>query len=212
MKAYVLSGGAYHDFAETTGLLKQYAAPCFEQIDICDELARFGQQPLEPYDLVILNSLYYSGNGGAIGELAKQNLTRYVENGGSLLVMHSSLGNWDNWSEYITIAGGLWDWNRSTHDPFGEMTVKVVPGHPLTDGVSPVFRIRDEKYERLTLLDSIQVLAYAVDERGTYPHLWITPHAQGRLVTIALGHSSESWSHPDFARLFQNAIRYLTSK
>ncbi len=140
------------------------------------------------------------------GPAARENLRRYVENGGGLMLTHFACGAWyGEWPEFKNLAGRAWygqDGGRQ-HDPRGQFAVEIAdPAHPITKGLEP-FATDDELYTCLIGDAPIHVLAQArskVDGKE-YPMAFVLNYGRGRVFHTTLGH--------DVTALTNNAVPEL---
>jgi len=52
-------------------------------------------------ELLVLNSCLYTGSGNFMNMAGREAFTRHFASGKGVVVMHSSIGNWDDWPEYV---------------------------------------------------------------------------------------------------------------
>lgn len=124
----------------------------------------------------------------------------HVEAGGTLLVLHLSIGLFPGDDDWEAMVGGRWIWEVSGHPPHGEFEVEPADGEP--------FRIADEAYAHLRRRPGSEVLA--THRHGTdgepHPLVWRRDHGAGRVVVDLLGHDAGSLAHPDHRALLLRAL------
>ena len=132
------------------------------------------------------------------GPAARENLRRYVERGGGLVLTHFACGAWyGEWPEFKNLAGRAWFGPNGgrQHDPHGSFTVHICDAnHPVTSGVKD-FETTDELYTCLEGDAPIQVLATAkskVDGKD-YPMAFVLNYGQGRVFHTPLGHDTRAF-------------------
>jgi len=139
-------------------------------------------------------------------------LMQHVKRGGGLVLLHP--GTWYNWPGWPAYNQDLVGGGASKHEPHREFQVHALkPQHPVMQGVSSPFTIKDELY--LVNLDPrCEVLAEAVSTitSARHPSVWLTPHPTARIISIALGHGKEAHEHADFAKLLGNAVKWSAEK
>jgi hypothetical protein len=90
----------------------------------------------------------------------------------------------------------------------GRHTVEIVPGHPVTDGLSD-FELFDEYYEFELADDKITVLARRTRADGVViPVMYAREVGAGRVVYLALGHDMRAWGEPSFRALVRQAMTW----
>ena len=62
---------------------------------------------LRAYDAVVLH--FMNWEVPAPGEQARENLRRFVDQGGGLSLAHFACGAWQDWPEFKNLAGRVWD-------------------------------------------------------------------------------------------------------
>ena len=146
----------------------------------------------------------------APGEAARENLRAFVQRGGGLVLVHFACGAWQDWPEFKTLAGRVWDPNLRAHDPRGAFRVQIVaPEHPITAGMKS-FDTDDELYTCLTGEREVQVLASArskVDGK-VYPMAFAFTYGKGRVFHCVLGHDARALSNPPVAELFRRGTAW----
>jgi len=122
----------------------------------------------------------------------KKNLTEYVNGGGGLFFFHFACGAFEDWPEFVQIAGRVWYKNLRGHDPRGEFTVSITDrDHPSMEGIGD-FKLTDELYTCLGGETPIHVVATAVSkvDQKTYPMAFTLNYGKGRIFHTPLGHDT----------------------
>lgn len=162
---------------------------------------------LARYHVVVLH--FMNWKTPAPGGAAQANLQRFVEHGGGLVLVHFACGAWQEWSEFVHLAGRVWDPTRRGHDPRGRFRVEIVqPDHPITQGLSS-FDTDDELYTCLDGAAPIEVLAKATSriDRKDYPMAFVLRVGRGRVFHSPLGHDVKAFGPPTL-ELFRRGVAW----
>ncbi len=139
-------------------------------------------------------------------------LESFVEAGGGLLALHSTLAMLEDDPHHQRLAN-LVGGTIIDHGPLVEdVSVEITDAeHPITTDLHP-FSIRDEPYN-LRTNDDIRVLAeIAHDSIGCSPALWTKSVGDGRICYYSNGHAPETMADPNFQQVLANAIRWVGTK
>lgn len=162
------------------------------------------------YGLVIID---YGGVEWA--ETVKQEFESYVENGGGVVFIHSSIIPMENWPEYNRMTGlGAWNGRDEKWGPYlymqdGRYVYDYSPGwaghhglqhhtvidnqateHPIVKGLPRSWHhFKDEIYTRLRgPAENIEIIATTHDSGRDEPVMWTVTYGKGRIFTDVLGH------------------------
>ncbi len=143
-------------------------------------------------------------------EQSAETIENFIEDGGSLLGLHTACICFDTWYEYKQLLGGVWRRDQSFHTPRGKVEVRPVDhDHQMLEGLS-AFTLIDEIYHELDIAPDTRVLMEGRIPDGTWqPIGWIREVGDGRVFYDALGHDKESLQHPEHARLLRQGVRWL---
>jgi uncharacterized protein len=200
----------------------------FEAV-ISDDLAEFEEERLKTYDAVCFLST--TGNvflphpdvmktlsaeqkaaAEAVEARAKQNLMRFLREGGGFIGIHSATDTCYEWSDYGTMINGYFDGHPWTADM--EVSIQVEPGqenHPLVamlEGKNLEFK--EEIYQLKEPYDSKAVhMLLRIDTERTnmaveglkrtdkdFGVAWIRPWDKGRVFYTSIGHNHEMFWNP----------------
>lgn len=162
---------------------------------------------LARYQVVVLHYMNWRVPGP--GEAARQNLARFVEDGGGLVLVHFACGAWLEWPGFVNLAGRVWDPRLPSHDPRGPFTVTIArPDHPIMRGL-PSFETDDELYTCLAGSPSIEVLAQARSkvDRQEHPMAFVHRVGRGRVFHSPLGHDVKAFN-PATLELFRRGTAW----
>ena len=168
-RVLIVTGEDYpgHKWRETTPVLKQQLAKDKRlAVEVTEDLNFLRSPRLHDYDAVVMHFKNYDPD--VPGKLALDNLVRFVEKGGGLMLVHFACGAFEEFKQdYERLAGRVWFGLQPPpgchqHDPHGRFTVHIADAkHPVTESLSD-FETVDELYTCLVGTPPITVLASAV--------------------------------------------------
>lgn len=216
----ILTGSSdlpHHHWDQTTPILQQWF-----NARVHTEPSRLTAADLKGIDAVIVNY-----HGPRWGETAEQALEDYVRTGGALLAFHQSSygpffgmeldsGKWRagptaGWTAWNRMIGAHWDPAKIGHARRTRFKVEW------TDNL-PAFEADDELYHRLTLHDTVTVLASALspaDLGGTgqrEPLIWTNAYGAGRVWFTTLGHDPKAFHQPGMREAFTRGLHWAARK
>nr|WP_318307225.1 ThuA domain-containing protein [Amycolatopsis sp. MEP2-6] len=178
-------------------------------VDATEDDAVFTDAGLAPYAAVV----FLSTTGDPVGtQAAKDAFRRYIERGGGFAGIHAASDSGYDWAWYGQLVGAYF----KQHPAQQNAVVKVEDAnHPSTQGLPAQYTHYDEWYDfRVNPRSSVHVLT-TVDESsysgGTmgadHPTTWCHDFDGGRAWYTGMGHTSESFSEPNFLHLLLGGIR-----
>ncbi|MBN2139047.1 MAG: ThuA domain-containing protein [Sedimentisphaerales bacterium] len=177
-------------------------------VTVTDKPGDLAADDLNKYDVIILHFMNWEVPDP--GDKARSNLKSVIAKGKGLVLVHFACGAFQQWPEFVKIAGRVWDPNMRAHDPYGKFAVKIAdPNHPAMKAMTD-FETVDELYTCLTGKTPIKVLATArskVDGKD-YPMAFVLNYGKGRVFHSVLGHDVQALANPPVARLFRNACAW----
>ncbi len=226
----LLTGGPSHDFAATSAALVAVLADAgFESTVVDTPDAAFaalrgavtGGGP--DYRLLTVFGLHwrmeqarFAGRRDAcafaLSDADAAALHDFVADGRGLLALHTAVICFDAHPVWRDLCGAVWDWERSSHPPVGDVAVAVTEAgrrHELTAGVDD-FVIIDEAYEGLDAVADRQPLLVTAGDPPA-PLLWTRSVGAGRVVTDLLGHGPASLCSPAHRTVLQRAACWATA-
>ncbi|MFW6195482.1 MAG: ThuA domain-containing protein, partial [Chloroflexota bacterium] len=160
----LLISGGKHPYGETTPVLAGFLKEAGHKVDISESALELAVSSLDGYDAVVLNTLRTDEFGNNLKEGQRENLRKWVEDGGGLVSIHISPASCPDWPEMKKLTGGGWVFGQSHHPPFGRFTMEITDSsHPCATGLSD-FRIDDEAYCDLDIQPGIEVFMSTVVE------------------------------------------------
>ncbi len=161
------------------------------------------------YDAVVLNYMNWTSPTPSVDRLRRW--AAAISNGTGLVLVHFASGAFRGWSEYVAIAGRIWNPQLPGHDPRGLFVVRrASEDHPLLASWPDRIMTYDELYTCLDGATPVHVLAVAQSRRDgrDYPMVMAHSYGTGRVIHIALGHDETALSVRAVSRLYHRAVRW----
>ena len=195
-----------HKWRETTPVLKE----AIEKdprlaVDVVEDPNFLASPGIHDYAAIVHHWMNWKTD--APGAAARENFRKFVAGGKGLVVVHFGCGAFQDWPEFVKIAGRVWDPKLRGHDPRGPFRVEITDvRHPITQGMKP-FETVDELYTCLTGDVPIDVLATAQSkvDKKVYPIAFVLTCGKGRVFHSVLGHDVKAFSAPEVGELFRRA-------
>jgi type 1 glutamine amidotransferase len=221
MRAVILSGGILHDFAATSGAVRDLLTDAGFEVTI-DADVEAALERLAEVDLLVVNCMKWCTHEEFHPELrsewllrlrgrAREGLLGFLARGGGVLALHTASISFDDLPEWRHALGAHWVWGRTTHPPRGGTHVVVrTDAHPVVSGLSS-FDVHDEVYSWLDVAADVEPLAWSRHSGADHPLVWAREMGDGgRIVYDALGHGPESYESDTHRMLVRNAARWVT--
>ncbi len=145
-------------------------------------------------------------------------MERFIQAGGGFVGIHAAADTeWEgDWHWYRRLLGGVF--KSHPNEPSNVQNARVVlrdAHHPATEATPATFEIADEWYDYRDFYEFTKVLL-TVDEKtyrggkhGDYhPITWYHDFDGGRSFYTGLGHSAETFSHPEFIKILLGGLKY----
>lgn len=210
-KVLIVTGIDYpgHKWKLTAPVLaKAIAADKRLDVAVTEDPNDLANDGLDDFDVIVLHFMDWEVPDP--GTKARANLKKAVQNGTGMVLVHFACGAFQEWPEFIKLAGRVWDPNLRGHDPHGKFTVNIINDkHTAMNGMTD-FETVDELYTCLTGRTPIKVLATArskVDSKD-YPMAFVLNYGKGRVYHNVLGHDVQALDNPHVGRLFRNACAW----
>jgi type 1 glutamine amidotransferase len=198
-----------HHWQQTApALAKVLRADARLDVTVVEDPAFLASPELRHFDAAVLHFMDWESPDP--GPTARGGLQRFVRAGKGLMIVHFGCGAFQEWDEFVKIAGRIWDPELRGHDPHGSFTVAINDAdHPITQGMAS-FETTDELYTCLTGETPIHVLATArskVDDLD-YPIAFVLDYGKGRIFHCVLGHDVPAVENPGAAALFRRGAAW----
>lgn len=227
-RVLVLAGGSphAHDFRAIGTALAGLAAAAGHAVELAADpdaaAARLTDARSTVVDVLVVDGLWWRMEGPMYDRWRDEHayspppatraaLAGFVADGGGLVALHTTPICFDDWPEWGDVVGGVWQWGRSAHPPYGPVHADVVAEHPVVAGLGASLELRDEVYGDLAIRPDVEVLATALRHPGDAPQpvVWTHRHGSGRVVFDCFGHDVESVTNRANARLVAQAIEWV---
>lgn len=223
IRVLISGGGDWHPYAQCSGaLIDSMRTKGGFVCEYSEDPQSLQYQTLKTFDvLVIYNGLFYLGDDlnqkEPTPEYIPSSVTKFVKEGGGLIVVHSGMASFSDWEEYIDLIGGVWVWGKSAHDHYGTLKSHVVSDHPIVEGLPETFEFQDEFYHTLHIKPFINVLIESTHEKNgktvTEPLAWVAKETEKERVAVILhGHDMGSWGTAEMQQLMTQAIEWGAKK
>ena len=171
----------------------------------------------EKYDLLILNMIGDTCNVPHPAPPAEGEIRRYLENGGSMVLLHGSGAAFWQWEWWRKMVGFRWvrpndpDGVEASYHPVKPYTLRLTKSrHPLMEQLQGTELPADEIYAKLEQVCPAHILMDTAIEEGVFPQCFevLTPWG-GKLVHFIPGHAPEVTAHPVIISNICAIIHYL---
>lgn len=211
-RVLIVTGDDYggHDWRATAPALAEVLRedPRLE-VSITECPGVYGSPLLDHYDATVLHFKDYAERL-PLDPSCREGLRRHVAAGKGLVLTHFACGAFQEWDEFVEVAGRVWNPQLRGHDPHGTFTVRMTDTrHPVTRSMTD-FDVTDELYTCLDGDAPIRVLSEAtsvVDQR-VYPMAFIVEGTGGRVFHSVLGHDTAAYRAPGVRALYRRAAAW----
>jgi uncharacterized protein len=163
------------------------------------------------YDVILLHFKNYAPLPHE--SQARENLEKLVKQGKGLTLIHFASGAFEDWPAFANLAGKVWD-RKTSHDPRGPFTVKVVQAeHAITREMRD-FPANDELYTCLVGDRHVEVLATARSKitGKDHPMAFVFKYGEGRVFHTPLGHDVRAIEMPGVAELIRRGCLWTAGR
>lgn len=210
-RVLLLTGEDYpgHKWRETAPVLKKLlAADSRLDVTVVEDLTFLRSAEVLTYDVIVAHFKNY--DPAVPGREGRENLRRFVNSGGGLVLVHFACGAFQEWPEFVKLAGRAWNPEMRGHDPHGTFRVDITKSeHPIMQGLDP-FDTVDELYTCLDGDTPIEILATATSkvDGKAYPMAFVLQYGQGRVFHSPLGHDVAAFQADGVGELFRRGTAW----
>jgi type 1 glutamine amidotransferase len=176
---------------------------------VVEDPSFLGSPEIDGFDVIVLH--FMNWERPAPGAEARGKLRAFVDGGKGLVLVHFACGAFQDWPEFLDLAGRVWDPKLRAHDPKGSFRVEITnTEHPITQGMTS-FETDDELYTCLTGDRPVELLATArskVDGKD-YPMAFVLSFGKGRVFHCLLGHDVKAIGNPPVAELYRRGCAWV---
>jgi type 1 glutamine amidotransferase len=161
---------------------------------------------------------YDMNNFPTVSTEQKERFAKLIETGMPLIVMHHSIGAYENWQPYRKLIGGHYlqkpteidgrSYPASNYKYDLDIAVQIADKeHPITKGIAN-FKILDEGYKDLYIREGVHVLLKTDHPDATTEVAWTNRYGKGVVFTIALGHDKKAYENPNLRKILRQGIQW----
>ncbi|MEW6236901.1 MAG: family 16 glycoside hydrolase [Candidatus Omnitrophota bacterium] len=218
IKVLIVTGG--HDFERQPffDMFKSFDGVEFAEIVHPKANQVYTDGTAMQYDVIAMYDLWQD-----ITDEQKQGLLKYLAAGKGLVVMHHALACYQNWPEFLEIAGGTYILDPKGREIGGkiqppstylhdvQMTINVVnKNHPIADGISS-YQVTDETYGDMYVNPAVDILLSCNHPTSSSFVGWAKNYGRARVAAIQGGHDHKVYENPNYRKLLHNAIRWTAN-
>jgi len=164
-------------------------------------------------DVILLN--FYSAKKNYPGKKSREQLQKFVEEGGGLFVLHFACGAFHDWPEYANLTGLIFTPEhgyKGHHDRRQPFLVNVTDReHAITKGLKAKLQADDELYYCMggkTREFRLLATARSKNTGKDHPMAFCLEYGKGRVFNTPLGHDARACKLPDVAELIRRGAAW----
>lgn len=205
--ALVITGG--HGFQEKPfwEMFDSFENFSYDAVTFPEAFKYLSVEGAKAYDALVFYDMWQE-----ITPAQQQAYLELLNHGKPIVYLHHALISFQKWAEFRKIVGGYWIPGEGTYKHGVQFTVQIAdPDHPVTRGLDD-FEIEDETYNNFHVNPDVHVLL-RVEHPQSGPVIgWTRQYGNSPLVYIQLGHDGLAYSNPNYRKLVNQAIRWVTSR
>ncbi len=199
-KIMILSGGEFHPYNQFVNILKENVKNY--GIEIWQEKNVFATGKIFNYDGILLYT--DTKNFLKLEEKEEINLMKYIENGGGIFLLHSSIVCFGKNEKIQRIFGARF----VSHSPVFEFELKSNNSHYINRRI-PSNIIEDEFYF-IDILDDLTVIFQGYWQGKLFPLGYIKNYGNGRVFYFSPGHNLKTLVNKDIFKIIKRGIDWIT--
>ena len=220
-KVLLLSGGQreHHGYREQA----MYLAGLLEdtrryQVTIAEDAAVLEPANLSKYDIVLMTADRRDPEH-KLTEAQQRALLEHVKSGHGFVAIHGADNAAPDWlPEFKAMLGGVFSHQGLPDGKVrkGNYAVKVVGGHPITEGTKD-FVLVDELYYHMQMQPDVKPLATVDHDGVAWPVAWARTYGSGRVFHTPLGHrdfgpdKDDPLKDPNLARIVVKGVDWVAA-
>lgn len=214
IRAMLITGGHKYDTLQFFQMFDE-----FKDIEYVHYTQPIANQVIQDGKAKKFDILIFYDMWKTITENEKKSYIELTNKGIPLLFLHHSIVSYQLWDEFEKIVGGKYvikgegvptsELSTFKHDEI--IDVKVSDStHPIVKGIND-FQIIDEVYGNLKISDKVRSFLTTDHPLNSKTIAWENSYNQSKIIYIQLGHDSKAYENPDFKKLVNQSIKYLTN-
>ena len=214
----IVTGGHDYDKPNFYKMFDEMPGIRYDKAELPKDMDLLAPGLEKKYDLL----LTYDMNTFPVSDGQREKYAKLIESGMPLVVLHHSVGGYENWLQYKKMIGGHYLHKRTeidgkqypASDYKHDIDIKVEIAdklHPITRGVEN-FIVRDEGYKNLYIREGVHVLLKTDHPDATAELAWTTQYGKSAIFTIVLGHDKFAYENPYFRRILLQGIQWCVEE
>jgi type 1 glutamine amidotransferase len=212
LKALLISGGGYHDYAKLIPFLTTNLS---ERINIKFDVsytldALKSDKFADGYDVVVYDVCFDEAEPALL-----ENAMKVAREGKPAVMIHCAVHAFRK-SEKVHEWENLCGMRSKVHDPFQSFTTeKLDAKSPITKDWPADWKTPgDELYQTIEFMEGSHPLLRAKSPRDGREHIvcWTHVYGKGRVFATTLGHDFKTAESPDYLHLLSNGILWACDK
>jgi len=217
LRVLVVTGGHDFDRPPFVTMLDSLAGIEYREVTHPQANDWYAADKAATYDVLVLYDMNQD-----ITDQQKANFLDLLQKGKGLVVLHHALADYQNWDEFLKIAGGryhLAPWVKdaqqqpaSTFQEGVDIKVHIAdPDHPIIQGLTD-FTLHDEVYGGYSVLPAVHPLLTTDHPQSTSTIAWTNTYGKSRSVVIQSGHGRRAYDDANYRRLLLQAMQWAAGR